>query len=337
MQQRIAARFRPVGDSDSSEEQNGHGPPDGPAVRLRSRHASQRVRQPRADGEDRKHLDEVGQWRRILEWMSTVGVEETAAVGAVLLDDLLRSHWPLRDGLRCNRIHYRLAFGIDGRLAVGIHMLHLLRFDQLRRVVRLQVLHHSLRDQQQRADHAERQQHPQDAANHVYPEVADGLHLPPRDAANEGDRQRDAGRCGNKVVVSKTRHLGEVAHRALATIGLPVGVRGERSGRVPRQVLGRHAREFLRIERQMQLYPLDQIQQQHRHHAEQQHGRSVFRPAHLVVLVHAGQAIDQALDRPHHRIQKRPLAIEDPRHEDTQRLRDQEDQREVRSRFEATH
>ena len=161
-----------------------------------------------------EHLDQVGQRRRILERMRAVGVEEAAAVGAEFLDDLLRGHRALRDGLRGDRVHHRLAAGIDRRLAVGVHMLHLLRLDQLRRVVGLQVLHHALRHQHQRADDAERQQHPQAAANHVHPEVADGLHLPARDAANEGDRQRDARRRRNEVVIGQAGHLGEIAHRA---------------------------------------------------------------------------------------------------------------------------
>ena len=88
--------------------------------------------------------------------MRAVGVEEAAAVGAVFLDDLLRCDRALRDGLRRNGVHHRLAAGIDRGLAIGIDVLHLLRLDQLHRVVRLQVLHHSLRDQQQRANDAER-------------------------------------------------------------------------------------------------------------------------------------------------------------------------------------
>jgi hypothetical protein len=35
-----------------------------------------------ADREDREHLDEVGERRRVLEGMGGVGVEEAAAIGA---------------------------------------------------------------------------------------------------------------------------------------------------------------------------------------------------------------------------------------------------------------
>ena len=44
--------------------------------------------------------------------MGAVGVEEATAVGPQFLDGLLRRDWPLGDGLRRDRVHYRLAAGI---------------------------------------------------------------------------------------------------------------------------------------------------------------------------------------------------------------------------------
>ena len=74
--------------------------------------------------------------------------------------------------------------------------------------------------------------------DHVHPEIADGLHLPARDAANERDRQRDAHRRGHEVVIGEPGHLRQIAHRGFAGIVLPVGVGGERSRRVERQSRG---------------------------------------------------------------------------------------------------
>ena len=215
---------------------------------------------------------QIGERSWILERMSAVGVEEAAAVGAEFLDDLLRGHRTLRDGLRGDRVHHRLAVGVHRGLAVGAHVLHLLRLNQLHRVVGLQVLHHALRDQHQRADNAERQQHPQAAADHVHPEVADGLHLPAGDAANEGNRQRDTDRCGDEVVIGQPGHLGEVAHRGFTRVGLPVGVGGERSCRVERQVLRHTPANFCGLNGRNALHALHQVQQQHGDDAEQQHG-----------------------------------------------------------------
>ena len=73
--------------------------PHRPAVSPRSGHRSERVGEARRDGEDAEHRQEVRQRRRVLERVRAVGVEEAAAVGAELLDDLLRRHRPLRDRL----------------------------------------------------------------------------------------------------------------------------------------------------------------------------------------------------------------------------------------------
>ena len=88
--------------------------------------------------------------------MCAVGVEETAAIGSPLFDDLLRRDRPLRDGLRGDRVHHRLALRVDRRLAIGVDVLHVLRLDEFRRVVGFEVLHHALRYQQQRSNNAKR-------------------------------------------------------------------------------------------------------------------------------------------------------------------------------------
>ena len=255
--------------------------------------------------------------------MRAVGVEESAAVGAEFLDDLLRSHRTLRDGLLGDGVHYRLAVGIEAGLPSAPRCWHLLRFHELHLVVGLQVLHHALRNQQQSADDAERQQHPQGGANHINPEVSDGFHLAASDAANECDGQRDADGCRRKVVVGKSGHLGEVAHRRFAGVGLPVGVGSERSCGVEGQWSGAIAPNFCGLNGKMSLNTLNQVQHQHRNNAEQQHRNRVFRPPHFVIFVDAGHPVEQALDGPKDGIQKRALAAEHTRHEDAQRLGDQ--------------
>ena len=106
--------------------------------------------------------------------MRAVGIEESAAVGAQHLDGFLGCDRSLGDHLVGDRVHYRFAIGPHHWFAVG-DSLHLLRFDQLDCVIRFEVLHHALRDQEQRIDDTGRQQHPQSGPGKVDPEIADGV------------------------------------------------------------------------------------------------------------------------------------------------------------------
>ena len=72
------------------------------------------------------------------------------------------------------------------------------------------------------------------------------------DAANERDRERDAGRGRYEVVIRQPRHLREIAHRRFADVGLPVRVGRERGGGVEREI-GCDAAQPLRVERQERL------------------------------------------------------------------------------------
>ena len=86
---------------------------------------------------------------------------------------------------------------------------------------------------------------------------------------------------------------------------------------------GAHRAEALRIERQHLLQSLHRVEHQHRDHAEHEQRDGVLRPSHLARLVDAGQAVDQPLERPQHRIEPRALtrehsghvAAEDRRHQ----------------------
>ena len=216
VQQRIAFGLGPVSRRNPAQKQNRHRRPDRPAVTLRPGHSAQRVSKACRDREDRKHLQEVTKWRRILERMGAVGVEESAAVRAQHLDRFLRSNRTLGDGLVGHGIHHRLAIRPNHRFAVGSRLLDLLRLDQFRGVIRLEVLHDSLRNQEQGIDDAGRQQYPQGGTGHVDPEIADGLFFLARDAANECDRQRDPHRRRREIVVGQASHLREIAHGRLA-------------------------------------------------------------------------------------------------------------------------
>ena len=83
---------------------------------------------------------------------------------------------------------------------------------------------------------------------------------------------------------------------------------------------------MLRIKRQYALDALDEIQDQHRDGAEHQHGGCIFGPAHLVRFIHAGDAIEQALQWPQRGIEEGTLSREDTRHKNAERLGDGEDQ-----------
>ena len=62
-----------------------------PALARVAHHAAERVAERRRDQQDREHLEEVRERRRVLERMRGVHVEEAAAVRAELLDrDLAR-------------------------------------------------------------------------------------------------------------------------------------------------------------------------------------------------------------------------------------------------------
>ena len=72
-------------------------------------------------------------------------------------------------------------------------------------------------------------------ADEVDPEIAEGVALALRDAANERNRERDADGGRREIVVRQAGHLREIAHRRLAAVRLPVRIGHERRRRVERQ------------------------------------------------------------------------------------------------------
>ena len=156
----------------------------------------------------------VGKGGRIFERMRGIGVEEAAAICAEHLDRDLRGNRPDRDGLlgpfHCRRIH-----------------------------VRAKCLRDALPDQEQRIGHADGDQDVKRHAGDIDPKIADGAHRVPREAADERDRQHDAGCRGKEVLMREAEHLHEVGHRAFAAVVLPVGVGDEAHRRIERQILRR--------------------------------------------------------------------------------------------------
>ena len=137
----------PVAERHAGDEQDPHHGQDRPALLLIADHPAEYVGERSADRENRDNLYKIRQRRRVLERMRGIGVEESAAVGAEHLDRYLRSHGADRDGLlgafECRRID-----------------------------VLTQSLRHALPDQEQRIDHADRQQDVERAAGDIDPEVA---------------------------------------------------------------------------------------------------------------------------------------------------------------------
>ena len=271
-----------------------------PALAGVADHAAEGEGQRGRDQEDRQHLDEVGERRRVLVGMRRVGVEEAAAVGAEHLDRFLRGDRAHRQGLGRRRrpasvtgvalvVLERLAGGIELGLVVLGHL-------QRRHVlVGVEVLDHALADQEHGEDQRDRQQHVERDAGQIDPGVADGLGRVAGETADQGDDDDDAGGGGEEVLHRQAQHLGQVAHGRFAAIALPVGVGDEADGGVEGRIRA-DVGHRLRIERQPELQPLQGIDRQHTEDVEQQDGQGVFQPAHFLVLADAAQAIEHGLD-----------------------------------------
>ena len=232
--------------------------------------------------------------------MRRVGVEEAAAVGAEHLDRFLRGHRPHGQGLRPRRggIGDDRAGGVPDRLAGAVEPGRLV-VDGLQRshvLVGGEVLDAALADQDERVDQGNRQQDVQRDAREVHPGVADARRRMAREAADQRDGDGDAGGGGKEVLHREREHLRQVAHRRLAGVALPVGVRHETDGRVERRVRG-NAGHVLRIERQPCLQALQRIDGEHADGVEQDDGQGVAQPVHLLVRPDAAQAVQRPLGR----------------------------------------
>ena len=156
----------------------GHRREHRPALARVADHPAERVAQRRRDEQDREHLEEVRERRRVLERMRGVGVEEAAAVGAELLDRHLRGDRAHRQRLRLSVVTFSitgLPCGVLDRVAVRHRSSAAGRSSAAAasRPCTPEVLHHALADEQQREHDRQRQQDVERDAREVDPEVAD--------------------------------------------------------------------------------------------------------------------------------------------------------------------
>ena len=326
------------GDERAGEKQDEHCSPDRPAMSLVLHHTPQIPGQRARDREDREHLQEIGQWRRILEGVCSVGIDIAAAIGAEHLDRDLRSHRALHDGLRVHDLvdHDRFAVGTVDDLAVRIGLLDGsgIRLQRLGHRVRLEVLDHALRDKHHGEHQTDWHEQVIGDARDIDPEIADRLGRVPGDAAHQRGGDGDAGGGGREVVQRQPDHLREIRHGRFAAVELPVGVGGKARGGVEGEVR-RQTGEILRVKRKMVLVPQDEIGEQHAHEAEQQHGNRVAHPALLLLGIDAAHPVGQAFHRPDDAVDPRLAVgiehfdVEHPHQVQPERLGDQEQDADV--------
>ncbi len=114
--------------------------------------------------------------------------------------------------------------------------LDLHRLDQGRLRVRLEILNHALRHQEDREDQADRQQQVVSHAHEIDPEIADRFCRMPRNCPHQRGGDGDAGGGGNEIVKRQPDHLREIRHGRFAAVALPVGVGRETDGGVKREI-----------------------------------------------------------------------------------------------------
>lgn len=165
----------------------------------------------------------------------------------------------------------------------------------------MQVLDHALADQQDRHHERQRKHDAQHGAGEVYPEVAERARPFAGQTSDQGRQHAHAGGRGDEVLHGQPGHLGEVAHRGFAAVGLPVGIGHEADRGVEGDMVG-HRRLVRRIERQHALKPRDPIQQQEGHNTERKHGQGIGAPPLLAAGIDSAYLVDHALDRPKHPI-----------------------------------
>ena len=236
--------------------------------------------------------------------MGGVGIEEAAAIGAEHLDGDLGGHRTDRN---------RLLGALKRR-----------GFD-----VGAKRLRHALPDQKQRVDDADRQQHVERRARHIDPEIADGAHRGAGEAADQRDRERNAGGGRQEILVRQAQHLDEIGHRAFAAVVLPVGVGDEADRGVEGEVFG-DRRLPGRVERQHGLQPHQRIKDEEAADMKQQHRDRVGQPMLFALLVDPADPVNRDLDGAQKRREERALAVEHARHVPAERFDQHDDDRAVK-------
>ena len=167
--------FGAIAKRKTAGEQHDHHRQQYPARAWTAGHMSEGHRERGRQHGDGQQREEIGQGRGVLIRMGAIGIEEAAAVGSQVLDELQRRHRSLSDGLTATF------------QSVGLR-------------VRRQVERHALPDQGEAADHRRRQKHPKQRSYEIRPEVAHGSRMRPGEASDEGDSQGKSGRARKEVL-----------------------------------------------------------------------------------------------------------------------------------------
>ena len=197
---RVAVDLESGGDADGRDPEDEHRREDRPALTLVADEPSEGVRERERDRKERDDLEEVGEAGRVLERVRRVRVRDPAAVRPELLDRLLAC-----DGRPIDRLRRSL----DGRRVGGAG----------------QRLDDALAHEHERDDAREREEDAHGRPREVDPEVADRLRAAANEAANQGHGDGDPDGCRDEVLHRQAGHLGQMAHRRLAAVVLPVRVR----------------------------------------------------------------------------------------------------------------
>ena len=232
-----------------------------------------RVGEREPDHRQQVDLEEVREPVRVLERVRGVRVPEPAAVRADLLDRLLAR----------------------ARAARGSPAVAFERADRRRSRARFCTTPWRDEARSRRRRRAGRNTR-SDAAGEVDPEVADRVRPAAGQAADQGDRDREPDRGRHEVLHREPGHLGEVAHRRLGGVALPVRVRDEADRGVERERLTDPGRVG-RVQRQHGLQPLQPVEEQRADDAEREHRERVDGPPLLPVRVDPADPVDQPLDR----------------------------------------
>ncbi len=144
-------------------------------------------------------------------------------------------------------------------------------------------------------------------SGHIDPEIADGGRRGARKAAHQRESHRETGRRRQKVMHGEAEHLGQMAHRGLAAIILPVGV-GDKAHRCVEREIRRHRVKAARVQWEKVLQALQDIERQESGDGEGEHRDRIGEPVLLVRRVHPGQAVKAALDRSDDRAEKGSFA-----------------------------
>ena len=112
-------------------------------------------------------------------------------------------------------------------------------------------------------------------------------------SAYQGHGNGDTGGGRDEVLHHESGELHGVAQGGLGRVGLPVGVGDEGDGRGEGHLRGDRA--VAQGEGQPLLDALQQVEEEHTHEAERQHGTGVGRPALFLAGVHTDDAVHPAL------------------------------------------